>query len=322
MARFKENINSIWQVAGGSISRSYSDIFMRYGVCLLGPGDSGPWRADRLDDEFDGSFVRRFASELQIGDAILLRVGISTINAIGIVASDYMYLNQFDDVNGWDLQHARRIHWTCLLEPYSFKRQVFGANPSRISRILNDDIRDYVLKFINSPPTTWQMEPLPDLPQNEPELDEIPVDIQNIVSQAYDLTPLFLDKTNFGDLPTEDELVAHFVVPFLVSLRWPPEQIAVKWRYIDIAVFNGLPRTPENCAYIIEAKRFGVCAENALEQAKRYLESIGVQRDVVVTDGIRYRLYSHKEAFEPVAYANLARLKHAASDLFNRLRRH
>jgi len=42
-----------------------------------------------------------------------------------------------------------------------------------------------------------------------------------------------------------------------------------------------------------------------------------------VTDGIRYRLYAKRaeQDFAPVAYANLARLKQPALDLFARLKR-
>jgi hypothetical protein len=43
--------------------------------------------------------------------------------------------------------------------------------------------------------------------------------------------------------------------------------------------------------------------------------------DVVVTDGIRYRMYAARTGFEPVAYANLARLKRPAAELFTRMQR-
>ena len=99
---------NVWQVSAGPWDRSYLDVFLNYGVALIGPGDPGPWQAQRSDDEFEGSFVRRFATELECGDVLLLRMGLSTIWAIGLVASRYEYLSQFDDVNGWDLQHARR----------------------------------------------------------------------------------------------------------------------------------------------------------------------------------------------------------------------
>ena len=56
-------------------------------------------------------------------------------------------------------------------------------------------------------------------------------------------------------------------------------------------------------------------------QAKGYVKALEVPRDVVVTDGIRYRMYAGDRGFEPVAYANLARLKRRATALFARLQR-
>lgn len=91
---------NVWQVSAGPGDRSYADQFLKYGVALIGPGDAGPWDHDRTDDEFEGGFVRRFASELQIDDVLLLRTGVSAIRAVGLVASEYQYLPQFDDVNG------------------------------------------------------------------------------------------------------------------------------------------------------------------------------------------------------------------------------
>jgi len=308
-------------MASGPSSRPYADIFIKYGIGLIGPGDAGVWKSERGDDEFEGGFVRRFAGEMQIGDVVLLRTGISTIAAIGLVASDYMYLSQFDDVNGWDLQHARRIRWCKLPRECTFESHVFGANPTRCSRIWNEEVTDYAEKFLHSPPTHWQEAALPELPEEEQGLDEIPHSLKDIVAQAQDLAALFWDKQNFRELPTEDELVAHFVVPFLKESGWPPELIAVKWRYIDVTVFSSLPRTPQNCRFVIEAKRFGAGVEGALDQAKRYVKTIGVPSDVIVTDGIRYRMYSSENGFAPIAYANLIRLKQSAVELFDRVRK-
>ena len=150
---------------------------------------------------------------------------------------------------------------------------------------------------------------------------KIPDALEGIVAQAQDLAGLFWDRQKFGDLPSEDELVAHFVMPLLQALGWPPERIAIKWRYIDVALFDKLPRVPANCRFVIEAKRIGAGVETALEQAKGYVESLGVHRDVIVTDGIRYRMYASERAYEPIAYANLIRLKRSAVNLFTLLRR-
>jgi hypothetical protein len=111
------------------------------------------------------------------------------------------------------------------------------------------------------------------------------------------------------------------VVPLLRALGWPVERIAVKWRYIDVCVFLALPRWLGTCHFLIEAKRLGAGVEGALTQAKAYVTALGVARDVVVTDGIRYRMYEASRDFAPVAYANLARLKRSSLTLFGRMQR-
>jgi hypothetical protein len=142
--------------------------FLRYGVALIGPGDSGRWTPERGDEEFEGRFVRQFANEVKNGDVFLLRTGISTICAIGIVASEYMYFNQFDDVNGWDIQHGRRVCWYKLPQEYEVSNGVFGSSPSRFSKVHSDEMIDFTRRFVNSPPYEWQNAPLPVLPEEEP----------------------------------------------------------------------------------------------------------------------------------------------------------
>ena len=312
---------AVWQIAGGPASRAYADVFLQYGIALIGPGDAGPWNPARDDDEFDGGFVRRFASEIKAGDLLLLRTGIATIAAVGLVAGEYLHMDAFDDVNGWDLQHARRVRWCPLPAAYTFGNLIFGANPPRCSRVWNEEVVDFAVRFLKSPPTHWQTASLPQLPIEEPPLDQVSGSLREILAQAADLVPLLQDRQAFGEHPSEDELIAHFVVPLLRALGWPPERIGVKWRYIDVAVFRALPRIPENCHFVIEAKRLGAGVEGALDQAKGYVEALGVTRDVIVTDGIRYRMYAGNNGFAPAAYANLVRLKQPAADLFARMRR-
>lgn len=312
----------VWQVSGGPASRSYTDVFLRYGVALIGPGDAGPWKADRDDTEFEGGYVRRFANEAAKDHVFLLRSGTSRIHAVGIVASEYMYLNQFDDVNGWDLQHARRVRWFLLPSQYDFGQPVFGANPPRFGRVGQATVLDYAERFVNSPPTDWHVAPLPNLPKEEEPLVDTPRFLGDVLGVAQDLGyRLYWDRQAFGDGPSEDEIIAHLVVPFFRSLGWSQELIAVKWRYIDVALFNGLPRTPQNCRLVIEAKYLGSGVEGALAQARGYVEALGSPRDIVVTDGVRYRMYSCEDDYAPLAYANLGRLKKSATELFERLKK-
>lgn len=248
---------AIWQVSGGPANRSYANIFLRHGVALIGPGDAGPWQPGRPDDEFDGSFVRRFAVDVQPGDVVLLRMGNSAICAVGLVAGAYAYLPQFDDVNGWDLQHGRQVRWFSLPEAYDFGAPVFGGSATRFGQVAHPAVVDYALRFVQSPPTSWQHARLPALPPEQPPLLEVPLPLQGLVAQVRDLADLYWDRRTFGDHPAEDEMLVHYVVPLLQALGWPVERIAVKWRFIDVSVFRSLPRTPENCHLVIEAKRFG-----------------------------------------------------------------
>jgi hypothetical protein len=242
----------VWQIGGGGAGRSYAKLFLDHGVALLGPGDPGRWTADRPDEHFDGNgSVRWFAGEVAPGDVFLLRAGLSRIEAIGLVAGEYEHLSQFDEVNGWDLQHCRRVRWFPLPSGgHDFPGAPFGANPRRFVRVDNPEVRDYANRFLNSPPTDWQTAPLPALPEIVPDLTEVPAELRDLVAQARDFSWF-----RFGDVPSEDEFIVHFVAPFFRALGWRPERIAVKWHKIDVALFRSSPRTPASCHLVIEAKR-------------------------------------------------------------------
>lgn len=310
----------VWQIGGGSAGKSCAEDFLRYGVALIGPGDLGPWPGAYAKDKTT-RFIRQFAEETQVGDILLLRQGRSAIRAVGIVASEYMHLPQFEDVDGWDLQHARRVRWFALPEPYRFPAAVFGANPTRFSRVSAMDVVAYARRFVQSPPTDWQVARLPELLIQEPDLDPIPRQFESLMALARDLVPLYWNPPAFSELPTEDELIGHFVIPFLHALGWPKELIGIKWRRVDVALFNCLPRKPDNVRLVIEAKRFDTGFEVALAQARGYLRDLKIQRDVMVTDEVRYRLYAHEKAFTPVAYANLFRLKTPAQSIFENIKK-
>lgn len=310
---------SVWQIAAATGGRSYAATFLKHGVALTGPGETGPWGEGRVEEREAGRLLRMFAEAVHDGDVFLLKTGLSRIRAVGIVAAGYEFLEPFDDVNGWDLRHARRVRWCELPGEYDFGGALLGSVP--FCRARNRGVLEYVRTFLNSPPTHWQTAPLPALPAVEPEMEEAPAPIQGIVALVRDLFPVYQDRDRFGERPTERELVAHLVVPFLRALGWPPEQIAVEWGSIDVALFRALPRAAGTCHLVIEAKRLGAGVEGALAQGRRYVERLEMPLDVAVTDGVRYRLYSCAKGYAPVAYANLARLKRSAVELFEALKR-
>lgn len=311
---------AIWHLSAGPSLRTYADLLLTFQVALVGPGDAGPWRPERSDDEFDGAAVRLLASEAQVGDVVVLREGTAKIVSIGLIASDYLYLPQFDDVNGWDLQHGRRVRWSGHA-PYTFATLLFGSATPAFGAVTQPELVDYVRRFMNSALRNWQIAVLPPLPPEEPPLADVPEEIADLVGQALDLSSMQATPDYFGDPPAEHEMVAHFVVPLLRALGWPPERIALEWHRIDVAVFHRLPRTPENLAFVVEAKRPHRGVESHLQQARDYLHALGVERDVVVTDGLRYRLYAADQQYVPMVYANLERLKQSGLELIEYLKR-
>lgn len=134
----KTATRGVWQLPGGHATRPYADVFLKYGFGLIGPGEAGSWKPERDDDQFEGGFVRPFASEVQVGGVFLLRTGMLRICAVGIVSSDYLYLNECDDVSGWDLQHARGLRWYKLPQEHAFTTPVCGAHRPCFSRVLNN----------------------------------------------------------------------------------------------------------------------------------------------------------------------------------------
>jgi hypothetical protein len=315
-----DRAGTIWQLVGTGAGRPYADEMIRHGVMLAGPGDAGPWPSTGYSDNFAlRDTLRWFAETAEIGDNVVLRMGRTTIRAVGLIAGPYEYSDRFDDVNGLDRQHYRRVRWFELPSEHDFGQLVFGQRPGAFSRVRSRVVRGFVERLLGSEPSAWQAAALPPLPAEEPPLENVPVRVMALVGQAQDLLTLYGDDGRFGAAPSEDEMVAHFATPLLRELGWPAEFVGVKWRNVDIALFRSLPRSPDTCELVVEVKRLGVGVEGALIQARRYVQSLSLTCDVAVTDGIRWRRYARDLDYAACGYANLARPKARAADLFARL---
>jgi hypothetical protein len=312
---------NVWQISAGTGSRTYASTFLRFGVGLIGPGFAGRWAPESDDERFEGPFTRKLASEVKEGDIFLLRTSALEVCAVGLVASAYQFLEQFDDVNGWDLRHARRVRWFRLPSPYRFQSSPFGPRPTRFSGVFGDEAIRFARGIVNSPPDDWKTAALGELPPVEPLLTEVPEKLRDIIGSIQDLQALYDDPHTLGGRPLEAEMVCHCVVPLLCALGWHRFHIAVEWNKIDVAVFHSLPRNVGNCRFVIEAKNFGEGIEGASAQAKGYMDGLGIRCNLLVTDGIRYKLYDPNHLDEAVAYANLWEPKQSALDLFAKLSR-
>jgi hypothetical protein len=87
--------------------------------------------------------------------------------------------------------------------------------------------------------------------------------------------------------------------------------MAIEWNYLDVGLFDSLPRSDETLQVVVEAKKMDNSCLSAKAQAAGYAEKRPACRRVIVTDGIRYGVYVKTEsgAFELYAYLNLSRLR-------------
>ena len=238
---------AVWQVSAGPTDGSYADEFVNHGVALIGPGDAGPWHSERSDEEFEGPWVRRFATELSIGDALLLRTGLTTIHAVGLVASDY----QLPAAVRRRERMGSATWQTRALVPDCWNRTTSTAQslvpcPPRLSRVQSQDVVGYTKQFVQSPPTEWQTRALPSMPVEEATLEAPPAELhQPCRSGSRPVGTLLGTRDVLRGAPhggrTGRTLRRSL---FCGHLGWPAERIAVKWRHIDVSVFSELPRTP------------------------------------------------------------------------------
>ncbi len=111
-----------WQVAAGDGKRDYTEVFLKYGVMLIGPGDPGEYfqNQEYYLNEYYLNDITVFSEQVEEGDVVVLKKPHGSkweIVAIGIVKGEYDYLPVFDDVEGWDLQHCRYVEWRRPKQP-------------------------------------------------------------------------------------------------------------------------------------------------------------------------------------------------------------
>ena len=104
---------TLWQVGAGDTERAYGDLCIKHDVMMVGPGAPGKYSEESYAHLGDiKNSIRRFYQEAKKGEPVLLRLGTGQILAIGVIADDIpQWLPAFCDIDGWDLQHVRRVRW-------------------------------------------------------------------------------------------------------------------------------------------------------------------------------------------------------------------
>lgn len=321
----------VWQQAAGDTNRNYSELCLRWGVILNGPARYGPWPTcvDALKTNGWGSRkitdLERFAEGIGDGDVVVLRLGTSEVHGVGIVVGGYEWSDSFGDVDGWDLQHVRRVKWLWHLKD--------GTN---VPKLQSWDLKlgDTTQPLKTSGPV-WEWlkglevplditGSLPDLPAS----DKAEIDVEKIseylfdrgvasqsigtlVDQMDDLQRIAKWYSRSKGAPSEHETVAYLVVPLLRTLGWTPQRMAVEWNRVDVALFDKLPRSDATLRVVVEAKKMSDSCLTAFSQAAAYATSRTKCDRLIVTDGLRYGVYVQNASGKFIlhAYMNLERLR-------------
>jgi len=107
---------TVWQQACGDRDRDYHKVCLRWDVILYGPGKWGkiPENLQAYKDNETSRRItnlKKFAYEIDEGDLVVLKIGTDTVYGVGVVCGEYEWLDIFGDVDGWDVQHTRRVKW-------------------------------------------------------------------------------------------------------------------------------------------------------------------------------------------------------------------
>jgi hypothetical protein len=138
--------------------------------------------------------------------------------------------------------------------------------------------------------------------------------IETLVHQMDDLVRIAKWYQRSSVKPSEEETRAYLVVPLLRTLGWTPQKMAVEWNNVDVALFSALPREDSHLEAVVEVKTKDLSCLSAKSQAQGYAERQNRKscRRLVVTDGIKYAIYSRQSdgsfVNHPQAYMNLTRL--------------
>lgn len=268
------------------------------------------------------------------GDIVLLRNRHSLI-AIGEIPDEgYSWEKCFDDIDGWNLQHTRRVIWqehlddeiarvdNSLLGLFSTRKQVPTFTRVRDSSVLQpvthliDRVQSRPLKeFVTNVPDPLSMDQVGTELFAKGLSNEVVDRVVNVIERQRRLTHWYQEFGKSTKRPTEHEVVAYMILPLLLALGWSEQLLAIEWNKLDLAGFTSTPTTKSNCVLICEAKRLGHGLNAVLDQATGYYKkhNLNACKKIVLSDGVRLYSYTRQNdgKFEtnPSGYFNVEKIR-------------
>jgi hypothetical protein len=298
-----------WQVKAGDGERDYSKVFLQYGVMLMGSGEDGDYRNPKNKDNYEGIHeYSQFFNEAVKGDLVVLKRPWRGTKwaaiAVGKITSGYSFQPVFSDVDDYSLQHCRQVEWKL---PTRVKPVPgLGRGGGTFSHVNDERAREEVERLWREGKRE-KSEPIPREPE-EVSLKELTGSLtaaglpreraKLIADESERLQKLGTWYCDVGyDDVGEHEARTFLVVPLIKSLGWDEKQVRVEWERKDIVLFDSPYSKQSKPLILIESKRLGHGLGGAPEQAVEYAKSNPTCDRLVVTDGIRYKLFTKLTRF-------------------------
>jgi hypothetical protein len=317
----------IWQQACGDTDRNYASVCLDWDVILNGPGYAGAYPDCDTILNNDGwtsrkrTDIKRFAEKMEHGDIVVLRLGTSDVLGVGIIDGNYIWTDAFADIDGWDLQHTRRVNWLWKAADTPKRFATYALKQGDTTQELTSPEIIQWLSTLEIPEENYRkpVRQLPDKTINDITHEEIAEYLYEQGVSSYSIETLIKEFDELRRIakwyknkpaPSEFETVAYLVVPILRALGWTPQKMAIEWNNVDVALFDQLPREDKNLSVVVEVKKKGNSCLTAISQAQGYAEGKENCKRLIVTDGLRYGTYIKTESsFKLYAYFNLVSLK-------------
>lgn len=322
---------TIWQQACGDNDRNYSDVCLEWDVILNGPGYAGRYPDCDLklsEDNWSSkkrTDIMRFATKMKPNDIVVLKIGTSMVYGVGEIVGDYEWLDFFSDIDGWDLQHVRRVRWLWKYNGKPMSFNTYDLKQGDTTQILNSKVVENWLSNLKIPSQNYKLEPktLPSERIKTLNQDEIAEylyaqgvsnnSIEELLNEFHELQRIAKWYQHHEKAPSEFETLTYLVVPLLRALGWSPQKMGIEWHKVDVALFDQLPREDKNLSVVVEVKKKGNSCLTAYSQAQGY--SVGKENclRLIVTDGLRYGVYLKvKKEYKLEAYFSLVDLKESS----------
>lgn len=300
-----------WQIGCGSMGREYAEQFIRYGMAFVGGDDK----------------VRRMR-DVQVGDTILLKSGMSRVLAVGTVVNrddrhrgedDKEWLRDFD---GWDLRAYCFVEWHVPQQLIS----TGGLTRATIQKVKKQHLKDLADRVLSTVPPhcTIAPEPRPTQPVDDKEILEFLIREGLRPAGAEELTATFVrvrllaqyyyNRRQWEDI-REHETRTFLIIPLLLALGWAEQQIKIELpvknrKRADVACFSKpYARKKDECVLILESKGFNQGLDYARSQAEQYAAHFPNCLVIVITNGYCYKAFRRQDdgafAETPSAYLNL-----------------